>query len=226
MKFPAKLVLVPVLVLLLTVGLTAGVTLATTALASSGESHQISRFSGGDYHRGIRGVRGIIREVAEALDLEVSEVVAQLREGKTLAQIIQDNGSTTEAVLEDLLAEQRERLQEAVDEGRITQEQMDERLARLEERYTRALNNEQLGRLAERGSHFRFGGKWRAKHHGLVRGVADALGLEVSEVVVQLREGKTLNQIIEDNGSTAEEVVDGMLEDIRARLLERLNASP
>jgi hypothetical protein len=101
-----------------------------------------------------------------------------------------------------------------------------ERLAQIEERYTRALNSEQLGRLAERGSPFRFGGKWRANHHGLVRGVADALGLEVSDVVAQLREGKTLAQIIEDNGSTAEAVVDAVVEDILARLLEQLNASP
>jgi hypothetical protein len=65
-----------------------------------------------------------------------------------------------------------------------------------------------------------------AHQRSLVRGVADALGLEVSEVAAQLREGKTLAQIIEDNGSTAEEVVDAMLEDIRARLLERLSAAP
>ena len=45
-------------------------------------------------------------------------------------------------------------------------------------------------------------------------------------MAAQLREGKTLAQIIEDNGSTAEEVVDAVLEDIRARLLERLSASP
>jgi CRP-like cAMP-binding protein len=125
-------------------------------------------------------------------------------------------------VLEALLAEQRQRLQEAVDEGRIIQEQMDERLARLEERYTRALNSERLARVVEQVSHFRS----VINHRFLVRGVADALGLEVSEVAAQLREGKTLAQIIEDNGSTAEEVVDAMLEDIRARLLERLSASP
>jgi ribosome maturation factor RimP len=223
MKYPVKLVVVRTLVLLLAVGLTAGTAFAATSLDSSGESHRISRPLGDDYHRGIRG---IVQGVAEALGLEVSEVVAQLRASNTLAQIIEDNGSTVEAVLEDLMAEQRERLQGAVDEGCITQEQMGERLARIEERYTRALNSEQLGRLAERGSPFRFGGKWRANHHGLVRGVADALGLEVSDVVAQLREGKTLAQIIEDNGSTAEAVVDAMVEDIRARLLERLNVSP
>lgn len=222
MKFPVRLVMVPVLVLLLAVGLTAGATVANAALAPSGESHQISRSPGDDYHWGIRGIRGVIRGVAEALNLEMSEVVAQLREGKTLSQIIQDNGSDVEAVLEDLLAEHQERLQEAVDVGRITQEQMDERLARLEEWYTRALNSERLAHVVERVSHFRS----LVNHRALVRGVADALGLEVSEVVAQLREGKTLAQIIEDNGSTAEEVVDAMLEDIQVKLLERLSASP
>jgi hypothetical protein len=212
-----KLVMVPVLVLQLAIGLTAGVA-AATSLDSAEASHQMSR-SKGEHHQGIRGV---FRGVANALELEVSEVVAQLREGKTLPQIIEEHGSTVEAVVEDLTAEQRERLQEAVNEGRITQEEMDERLARLQERYTRVLNSERLGRLTDRASH------WRSVAHqrSLVRGVADALGLEVSEVAAQLREGKTLAQIIEDNGSTAEEVVDAMLEDIRARLLERLSAAP
>jgi 2C-methyl-D-erythritol 2,4-cyclodiphosphate synthase len=212
------LVMVPVLVLLLAIGLTAGVAVVATSLDSAGESRPIF-WSRGDHHRGIKG---LIREVSEVLNLEASEVAAQLREGNTLAQIIEEHGSTVEAVVEDLTAEQRERLQEAVNEGRITQEEMDERLARLEERYTRVLNSERLGRLAERASHWRFA----AHQRSLVRGVADVLGLEVSEVAAQLREGKTLAQVIEDNGSTAEEVVDAMVEDIRARLLERLSAAP
>jgi hypothetical protein len=223
MKSRAKLAIVPALALvaLLGGGLIAGAAFAATSLGSSGESHQISRPLG-DHYQGIKGIRGIIQEVSDALGLEVSEVIAQLREGNTLAQIIEDNGSTIETVLESLVAEQREKLQEAVNEGLITQEEMDERLARTKERYTRALNSERLSRLAERASRFHRA----ANHRFLVRGVADALGLEAAEVAAQLREGKTLAQIIEDNGSTAEAVVDAMVEDLRAGLLERLDASP
>ena len=111
MKYPVKLVVVRTLVLLLAVGLTAGTAFAATSLDSSGESHRISRPLGDDYHRGIRG---IVQGVAEALGLEVSEVVAQLRASNTLAQIIEDNGSTAEevvdAVLEDIRARLLERL--------------------------------------------------------------------------------------------------------------------
>ena len=86
--------------------------------------------------------RQVTKSVAEALGMEVSDVVALKNEGKTLAQIIADNIGDFDAIVDTLVEQLRERLQEKVDSGDITQEKMDHRLDRAEERINAVLNGE------------------------------------------------------------------------------------
>ena len=77
---------------------------------------------------------------SEALGKQPADVVQELKSGKTLAQIIQDSGSTPDAVFDAMTAEVKARLAEAVDAGRITQQQMDQRLAKLREHFDGLIN--------------------------------------------------------------------------------------
>jgi len=86
--------------------------------------------------------RQVTKSVAEALGMEVSDVVALKKEGKTLAQIIADNNGDFDAIVDTLVEKLRERLQEKVDSGDITQEKMDHRLDKAEERINAVLNGE------------------------------------------------------------------------------------
>lgn len=85
-------------------------------------------------HRGGFGMRaGFGEEVAEALGLTTDELRTRLRDGESLADVAEAEGVDVQAVVDAIVAGHQVRLDEAVADGRITQEQADERAADLEE---------------------------------------------------------------------------------------------
>ncbi len=157
MKLPVKLVLAATAGTLLVLGLAVGTGFAATARGSSNDSLQSTNLSttklslrtssqpeeeGARFYHQSGKVRQVIQVVSEALDMEVQDVVALMKEGKTLAQIITDNEGNVDAIVATLVDRLREGLQEKVDSGDITQEQLDQRMANAEERITALLNGE------------------------------------------------------------------------------------
>jgi hypothetical protein len=63
-------------------------------------------------------------------------------DGTTLADVAGEQGVEVDVLVDALVAAQEERIAAAVEDGRITQEQADERLADLEERVTERVNSE------------------------------------------------------------------------------------
>ena len=93
--------------------------------------------------RGIHGrgdERALIEAVIEATGLTRGTVMGQLIDGATLGDIITTNGGNVDAVIAAALATATERVNEQVTSGRITQEQADEVLARLNEFYSNAMD--------------------------------------------------------------------------------------
>ncbi len=84
-----------------------------------------------------RGLRFVIGAAADFLGMEAPDLAAQLRDGATLAEIA---GSQTAALIDSLVAEISERLDAAVADGRITQEEADEKLAEATERIATFVN--------------------------------------------------------------------------------------
>ena len=78
-----------------------------------------------------------LKEAAEFLDMEVADFAEQLREGATPAEIA---GDQTDELIAFLVADVEEHLADAVENGRITQEEADEKLAEAEERITTFVN--------------------------------------------------------------------------------------
>lgn len=106
----------------------------------------------GGRHPIIRGLHHVASAITEATGLEHSDIVAQLADGKTLAEIIAENGGDTDAVKAELLAPLQERVAAAVEAGHITQERADEFLASANERLETLLNRvfERLPEIYER----------------------------------------------------------------------------
>lgn len=90
-------------------------------------------------HHG-RGGHPVLSTVADALDVSEDDLRSALREGRTIAEVAADQGVEAQAVMDAIVAAQRERLDEAVAAGRLTQERAEERLAGAEERATEAVN--------------------------------------------------------------------------------------
>jgi hypothetical protein len=85
-------------------------------------------------------VRGLVRMVAEETGLTVQEVAEQYRAGNSLASILTANGVDVNTFIETAIAQAEERFAQAVENGRLTQEEADARLAQLREDLPAQLN--------------------------------------------------------------------------------------
>ena len=91
-------------------------------------------------HGGMRGIeRPGLEAAAETLDLSEDELRSALRDGDSLAEIADEQGVAVDDLVTALVAAAEERLAEAVEDGRITQERADEIAAVLPERVAEAV---------------------------------------------------------------------------------------
>jgi hypothetical protein len=89
---------------------------------------------------GQRAFKGLAA-VADFLGLDADEMRAAIEEYETIAAIAEANGSSAEAVIDHLLSLCEDRLDTAVENGRITEDEKAEMLADAEERITEMVNN-------------------------------------------------------------------------------------
>ena len=89
---------------------------------------------------------------ATALGLTAEELrIALEPDGTTLAQVAEDEGVAVDDLVAALVQAQEERIAAAVEDGRLTQDEADERLADVEERVTERVNSEAPERGEGRG---------------------------------------------------------------------------
>ena len=146
--------------------------------------------------------------VAAALDaaaaetgLDRAELLAGLRSGSTLADLVTEAGGDVQAVIDAAVAAGQAQIDEALANGRITEEQATALSGDLVESVTAVVNGEQSLRWVGRGVLRATGAR------ELVRAVAEATGLTTREVVQQWRDGQSLNEIATANGASPDAVV-------------------
>lgn len=134
---------------------------------------------GGRQGNAIRLTRAEKAEVvANALGITVEELEAEKEAGTTMEELAAANGTTIEAIHEAIYNAQVAKVNEAVANGDITQEQADEILARME---LQRLSNEIFSKDDANAA------------------VADALGLTVEELEAAKEDG-TLRDLVEESG--------------------------
>jgi hypothetical protein len=86
--------------------------------------------------------RGVASEaLTDLLGLDAQELRQQLRDGSTLAEIATAQGVEVQAVVDELVGELEERVNNAVENGRIDQAEADEKLAVAEARIADMVEN-------------------------------------------------------------------------------------
>jgi ribosomal protein S20 len=147
---------------------------------------------------------------ARALNLSEDDLRAQLRDGKTIAQVAQTQGVDVQTVIDAMVAEATARIDEAVQEGDLTAEEGNERKANLEERITRLVSEGKPKGGGPRGR----GPKLEA--------AAEPLGLSEEDLREQLRDGKTLAQVAEDRNVDKQKVIDAMVAEAITRIDQKV----
>ena len=98
-----------------------------------------------------------LETAASYLGLSEAELREQLQDGKTLAEIAKAEGKSVDGLVQALVKDAKTKLDQAVEDGRLTQAQADELAGDLEERITDLVN----GELPEHAFGRRFGGSDR-----------------------------------------------------------------
>jgi len=168
------------------------------------------------HFRGWGGPGAVLETVAEMLGLTPEELGAELRGGKTVAEVAEAQGVDTQAIVDAINAEIEQWMQDAVNEGRLTQEQADrirESLADFDGERLQGLMMP-FGPQHMRGGFGRsWGGPW-----GCLDAAAEVLGLEPEDLMAELRDGKTLTEIAEEQGVDPQVVEDAMVEQMEQML--------
>jgi predicted DNA-binding protein (UPF0251 family) len=90
----------------------------------------------------------LLSVAAEQLDMTLTELLDALQDGNTIAGLAEEVGVEAQAIVDAYLESARDRVAEAVSEGRMTQVQADYYLEKLESRVT-----DQLDQAWENGRH-------------------------------------------------------------------------
>ncbi len=111
-----------------------------------------------DSHPGPRGEgpggrHGAPEELAELLGVDAAELAEQLRSGSTLAEVAEANGVDVSVVVDAMVAQANERIDAAVEDGRLTEDEAAERRAEVEEKVAEKVNEPFKGRPGGRGHH-------------------------------------------------------------------------
>jgi uncharacterized protein YidB (DUF937 family) len=159
------------------------------------------------------GGSGVIQAAAEAIGIEPAELTRALREGRTIADVAEENGVDVQGVVDAVVASERERLEDAIDAGRLTQDQADAIADDLEERVTDLVNGDLAPFPLPLLPHL---GLWPAP----IAFIADAIGIDPAELLAALADGRTIADVAQDNGVEVESVVDAIVAELRDRLDE------
>lgn len=131
MKNKMSILIAGLLVALLVVGVA-----GATGVFAQGSLDTLPHGQGPGGGRGLRLGDAELAAAAEVLDMTTDELTTALQSGKTLEQIAEDAGvdfaDVQEAIQAAHVAEMRERIQQAVEDGTITQENADWLLEGLE----------------------------------------------------------------------------------------------
>lgn len=92
----------------------------------------------GDRNRRRGGCK--LEAAAAAIGIDEADLQAALEDGSTIAEVAEANGVAVDDVIDAMVEAKAEKLDAKVAEGRITQEEADEKLANAEERITDRVN--------------------------------------------------------------------------------------
>ena len=139
-----------------------------------------------------RGV-DIFAIVAEQLGIDQSELMADLQSGKTIAELAEELGVSTDTIVAALVAAEQNNLDSLVANGTLTQDEADARL----EQFTTNAASLLDGTLPANGGGF-------GPRNGFDGGVdfmaivAEQLGIDQSELMADLQSGKTIAELAEE----------------------------
>jgi hypothetical protein len=154
----------------------------------------------------------VLTPAASYLGISVSDLASDLKSGKTLAQEATAKGKTASGLIDAIVAAETKVLDAEKAAGWLTDSQETNLVSNLEDAITDLVNNgpgiPALGHLK----------------NGPLQTAATYLGISVSDLLADLKAGKTLAQEATAKGKTADGLVQAMLAPLKTELDQRVAA--
>ena len=170
----------------------------------------------------LSGAQALVAATASVTGLTQDDVRTALSSGQTLAQIVEANGKTADAVIAAARTTYEQQLAQAVTDGKLTQAQADAKLAEFDASAPGWMTSALPGRGGPHGGDAGFGRMGGPK--SLIAATASVTGLSAADVMTALRSGQTLAQIAEANGKTSADVIAAARSNLQQALTSAVSA--
>lgn len=161
----------------------------------------------------------MLMKVSQALGMEPNELLSQLKEGKTIAEIAEEQGVLISVVVEELLAPIREGLDRAVADGKLSQGEAEQRLSNAEVRINKLVHEARLKDVVRYGINKTVERTRGARQtRMLLHQVCQMLNLDREGLFTQLKEGKKIVEIAQEQGISRDELLEALIEPAQDRL--------
>jgi len=155
----------------------------------------------------------LIKASAQVTSTQPKDVLAALRDGKTLSQYAKDHGKSDADVIAAARKNVQDRLSQALGNGKLTQARVDALLKQFDDSAPKVMADANLGQQI---------GRAVARRHpvaaGLVKATADATGTKPADVLAALKQGQSLAQYAQAHGKTADDILARLREQGQQRL--------
>ena len=189
-------------------GSVAGLAVASGASTTSDESTQNTvLIQDGAQDPGARhgGPGRALDAASEIIGIERDSLRDALRGGQTLAEVAEENGVSQDELVSQLTDRANERIDQAVQDGRLTQAEADEKRATLSEDIQERVTSDAPLQRGERGGRS-------------LETAARVIGVDETTVRAELRSGQSLAEIAQDNGVEPASVVDAIADEKTERI--------
>lgn len=162
--------------------------------------------------------------VADDLGIERADLVGDLR-GQSLADIIAANDGDLDQITADVVTAVTDRVNQAVADGNLLQERADQILANLDETVAQALNGELRGALRDGIGRPGQGNRQQGQRpfafndtRPLINAAVDATGLTAQDIAQALRDGKSIAEVITENGGSPDAIIASAIAQVKENL--------
>ena len=179
------------------------------------------------FKRGKRGFERVSSLILEATGLDEAAVIASLKDGSTVAELIEANDGDVDSVIAAIVAEVTAEVNAGVAAGQLSQERADAMFGMIEVEITEGIHGSDEAAVIA-SLYDRFGdGKGRPMPRGFERVsslILEATGLDESAVEEALISGSTLAELIEANDGDVDSVIAAIVAEATAEVNEKVEA--
>ncbi len=140
-------------------------------------------------HRGQR-VRKALDVVAQTIGIDRADLVKELRDGKSIADVAAAHNVDRQAVVDALVQAAKDKIDAAVAAGKLPADKAATIEAKLGDRAGKLVDAKHLGKALEARRHM-----IRKNGRAAVKLAADTIGISPADLVKQLKDGKTIADV-------------------------------